>query len=458
MKEFNNIFRRAALVAGIAVCLSSVDAHAQRLQSAYFDDAFMYRYQMNPAFGNEGKFFISMPALGNLNVSTQGNVGLDAFIYNVGGQTTTFLNPGVGTEQFLSSIKNNNRVGANLSETVLAAGFKAFGGYNTITIGARADVGVFVPLDLLVLAKQGAENRHYNIGATGARAQAWAEVALGHSHQIGKKLRVGGNVKFLIGGANMEAKFHKADLTLGEDNWTGVVNADLYGSVKGLTYKHDYNDRTNRYYVSGLDVNNTGINGFGMGIDLGAVYTFNKDWEFSASVLDLGFIRWNNNILATTNGDQEVQTDKYAFTIGHGKDKDWEKFRNDLSMLYELNDAGDQGKRTTGLGTTLNVAVQYTLPAYNKLKFGLLSSTRILGTYSATDCRLSANVRPLKWLSAGVNVGVGTFGASFGWILNFKPKGFNFFIASDRTPGKLAKQGVPLNSNLNLSMGMNFPF
>lgn len=458
MFTFNYILRRAMIIVSAALCLSSISAGAQRLQSGYFDDNFLYRYQMNPAMANDGKFFVAMPALGNMNVTTQGNVGLSAFLYNINGKTTTFLNPEVSTSEFMSSIKNKNRVGVNLNETLLAAGFKAFGGYNTVTIGARADAGVFIPKALFSLAKEGIANGEYNITNTGARAQAWAELAFGHSRQINKQWRVGATLRFLLGGGNLEAKFHNANIVLGQDNWTGTVNADLYGSIKGLTYKQDYNDRTHRHYVSGIDVDNTGLNGFGMGLDLGAVYTLNKDWEFSASLLDMSFIHWNNNVLATTNGTQTVETDKYTFGIGQNKNDDWDRLRDDVSMLYQLDDAGNQGGRTTGVGVTMNLAAQYTFPIYRKLKFGFLNTSRFQGTYTWTDFRLSANVHPLKWFSAGVNLGVGTFGASFGWILNFKPNGFNFFIASDRTPGKLAKQGVPLNSNLNFNMGINFPF
>ncbi|MGM9870361.1 MAG: DUF5723 family protein [Muribaculaceae bacterium] len=458
MKTIHNILRRAILVAGCAACLTSLTAGAQHLQSGYFDSNFMYRYRMNPAYGNDGKFFIAMPALGNLNATTQGNVGLDAFIYNVNGKTTTFLNPEVSASEFMSSIKDKNRVGANIDATILAGGFKAFGGYNTVTLSARADVGVYIPKALLSLAKEGISNGAYNITNTGARAQAWAELAFGHSRNINKQWRVGGTLKFLLGGANMEAKFHSANIVLGQDNWVGEVNADLYSSVKGLTYKHDYNDRTQRHYVSGIDVDNTGLNGFGMGLDLGAVFTLNKDWEFSASLLDLGFIRWSNNMLATTHGPQTVVTDKYTFGIGKNKNDDWDRFRDDLSMLYELDDAGDQGGRTTGVGVTMNLAAQYTFPLYRDLTFGLLNTSRFQGEYTWTDFRLSANVQPLKWLSGGINLGVGTFGASFGWLINFKTRGFNFFLASDRTPGKLAKQGVPLNSNINVSTGLNFTF
>ena len=35
---------------------------------------------------------------------------------------------------------------------------------------------------------------------------------------------------------NIDAEFDKAQLTLGEDQWTAVTNATVNASVKGLTY------------------------------------------------------------------------------------------------------------------------------------------------------------------------------------------------------------------------------
>ncbi len=95
---------------------------------------------------------------------------------------------------------------------------------------------------------------------------------------------------------------------------------------------------------------------------------------------------------------------------------------------------------------------------YKKLSFGLLNSTRIQGAYTWTQFRLSANVAPVKCFSAGANVAVGTFGWSFGWVANVKVTGFNLFLGMDHTLGKLAKPGVPLNSNMAVNFGIDFPF
>ena len=106
----------------------------------------------------------------------------------------------------------------------------------------------------------------------------------------------------------------------------------------------------------------------------------------------------------------------------------------------------------------MTAGAQYSLPVYRRLKFGLMNTTRINGDFSWTEFRLSADVQPVKCFSAGVNIAEGTFGFKFGGIINIKAPGFNLFVATDCIPGKLAKQYAPLNSNLNVNFGLNFPF
>lgn len=442
----------AAVIAMLPVC-----AGAQNLQSGYFDDNYLYRFQSNPAFGNDGHGFVAMPGLGNLNVTTNGTIGVNHILYNVNGKTTTLLNPGVSATEVLDGLKDKSRLGVNLRETVIAFGFSGMGGYNTVSINARADVGISLPKDIFRLAKEGISNSTYDLSNLNVRGAGWAEIALGHSHKINDRLRVGATLKFLAGVGSVQTKINTVNLQLREDTWVANVDAELQASLKNLRYKTKYNDDTHRDYVNGVEVEDfSPISGYGVAVDLGAVYRLNSDWEFSASLLDLGFISWDNNHVASTNGLQQVVTDEYSFNVDNNDT--WDKFKDNLTMLYQLDDLGDTGSRMSGIGATMNLAAQYTLPVYRRAKFGVLNTTRFNGPFSWTEFRLSANVEPVNCLSAGVNVGMGTFGPSFGWIVNLKTPGFNFFVASDHTPGKLAKQGVPLNSNINLNMGLNFPF
>lgn len=445
-----------------AMILLPTALRAQDLSSGYFVEDYTYRYQMNPAFGNSQNF-ISMPALGNLNVGLHGNLGISDVLYNVDGKTTTFMNPKLSSDEVLKNINDVNRIGTLDKIGILSAGFKAFGGYNTVSINAVADVSVKVPGEMFNLLKNGVANKTYDLGDLRASGVAYGEIAFGHSRQVMKGLRVGATLKFMLGGGYMDAHMRNANLVLGENEWTVTTDADLRSSVKGLTYKTKVNDRTGHRYVNGIDVDGTGLNGFGMALDLGAVYeTPVKGLTVSLALLDLGFISWNNDMLATTNGEKTFTTDKYTFNADddapNSFSKEWDRLRDDFSAIYELDDMGDQGGRTSMPHATLNIGVQYALPMYNKLTFGLLNNTRLAGDFTTTDFRLSANIAPCRIFSGGVNLGVGTFGASFGWVANLHLTGFNFFLGMDRVPGKLCKQGVPLSSNAQVTMGINFPF
>ncbi|MDE5752735.1 MAG: hypothetical protein K2H88_08870, partial [Duncaniella sp.] len=163
-----------------AFCAVAPAISAQNLQTGYFDDNYMYRFQSNPAFANEDGF-VSFPALGNMNLGVNGTIGLTHIFYNVNGQTTTLLNPGVSASEVLNGLKDKSRLGFSVRESVLSFGFKGLGGYNTFSVSARSDLNIGLPKDLFRLAKEGVYNSVYDLSHLSARAEAWAEVSLGPS-------------------------------------------------------------------------------------------------------------------------------------------------------------------------------------------------------------------------------------------------------------------------------------
>ena len=448
------------IVAAAGLLAACATAEAQNTYSAYFLDNYLYRSEMNPAFGNESNY-VGFPALANMNIGMEGNLHLKNVLFNVNGKTSLFTNPNVSVEEVMSGIHDKNRLGANIKLNILNGGFKAWGGYNSIAVNVRADVNAQIPGSLFSLLKEGISNQTYDISNFRANAVGYGEIVLNHSRDIKQVpgLRVGASVKFLLGYGKVDARFDEASLTLGQDSWNIRSNALIRASVKGLSYKTDYNDDAQREYVSGAELDGTGLNGFGMAFDLGAQYKW-RDFRFSAAILDLGFISWSNTSVASTQGVREVQTSRYEFDVtGDDDSKEWDRLKNDLTALYQMDDLGNQGGRTTSLAATLNFGAEYTLPYYRNLTFGLVNSTRIQGAYTWTQFRVSANVRPVKFLSASANLAMGTYGVGFGWLLNVNPgKGASIFLGMDQTLGKLAKQGVPLNSNAKVNLGINFPF
>lgn len=445
-----------------ALTLATATLSAQHTYSGYFLDSYTPRYQMNPAFAGPNKGFVGFPLLSDVNFGMRGNLHVSDIIYpnpGEGKRSVLFTNPMISTADAMSRFGNHNQLNVATKLDFINFGFKAFGGYNTVGINLVADIGLDAPKSLFSLMKEGLSNRTYDIADFRASASAYTEIALNHSRDLDfllPGLRVGASLKFLVGLGNVDAYFNKAHLALGENNWQATTNADIYASVKGLSYKMDRNDDTGHEYVSGVDMGSYGPNGFGIAFDLGATYKW-REFSFSLALLDLGFISWGDTQHASTNGDQTFNTDAFTFSATDDDDT-FDRMKDQLSALYELNNNGNIGSRTRALRATLNWGVDYEFPLYKPLHFGLVNSTRFAGPFTWTQFRVSANVKPCKVFSANANVAMGTYGVGFGWMLNLHAPCFNLFLGMDRTLGKLAKQGVPLNSNAEVNLGINFPF
>lgn len=454
---------KTRILLSAAMLATAALASAQLTNTGYFLENYNYRYQLNPAFGNDLNF-VSMPAFGNINLAMRGNTHLTNFFHNVDGQTMLFTNPEVPAS-VLNDFPTVTRFSTDFTMNVLSGGFKAWGGYNTISINAKTGLGLSVPRTFFELAKEGVSNRTYDISDLSANAFGYAEIALNHSREIKQVpgLRVGAAIKFLLGVANIEADFRKADLTLGTDAWTATADADIYANLGGMQFETELNDE-GKPYVSGANMDgdgSIGINGFGMAFDLGASYQW-RDFNFSVGVLDLGWITYHDTQNASTNGERTFTTDAYTFNVNEDAennfDDEFERMGNELDKLYQLDNNGNIGNHNVTLGATLNVGIDYAFPFYRNLHFGVLSSSRFMKNFNWTEVRISANVAPVKWFSADVNYAYGTYGSAFGWMVNFYNKGIIFFLGMDNTPVKLAKQGVPLNSNISFNAGLGFAF
>ena len=446
-----------------AMMCAATGMSAQALNSGYFLDGYLFKHQLNPALESDKAYF-SIPVLGNINIGTRGNIGLGNFLYpTANGGLTTFMNSSISAEEFLNGLSTNNKLAMNLDMSILSAGFRAWGGFNTIDIGLRSHTALNIPKDMLEFMKvgQSGPTTVYDMGDMGMSSANYVEVALGHSRQINDKLRVGAKVKFLLGGMYADMSLKNTHVTLSEKEWIVSANGEMNLAGKGLTVPEKDGGLVD---FDNISYDSPGLSGFGLGIDLGATYEVIDNLTVSAAIKDLGFIGWSNNTYASTN-NEAWRFDGFE-NLTFSDDKEEDKLENQLDALGdEFEDYANLHRRSTGeklskaLAATLVVGAEYALPMYDKLSFGLLSTSRFNGPYTWSEGRLSANVSPLSWLEGGVNVAVSTFGTSAGWILNFHPKVFSFFVGMDCLIGKVNPQFIPVNNaNANFSCGFNIAF
>lgn len=423
-----------------------VVSFAQAPHSAYFMDNMPNRHLLNPAF-TPGFNYVSIPALGNLQIGTNANVGIGDFLFPRNGELVTSLNSSVSSEEFLGRLKSINSIEANVNLEVISFGFKAWGGFNTFNIGVRSHTSVVLPYELFEFAKIGQVNggpTAYDINDLRLSSTNYVELALGHSHQLTEKLRIGAKFKYIAGLGRADALVENINVQMSEDRWV-LREAGSMFTTDAIDIAYKSNGEINN-----IDFGKIGVSGNGIGIDLGASYDLLDNLTLSASLTDIGFISWNG-ANATVNPDafvydgfHHIGAEDDPITGESALDQEADQLEEDLKKLIRFQNE-EKAKSTQSLATTLNIGAEYSI-LNNKIGFGLLSSTRLGTPRKWTELMASVNFRPASWFHATVNGSTSNLGHSAGLLLNFCPKGFNFFLGADYIPFKYGKQGVPVST------------
>lgn len=453
----------------LALCATLTGtAVAQDLRTGYFSDNFLYRHDLNPAFDNEENYY-SIPFLGNFNLNMAGDFGYEELVHDnplypdrSNKKMTSFMNPYL-SNPLKGFASGDNKVNGSIKETLFSAGFKKWGGYNTIELNVRAQADASVPFKFFEFAAY-AENSHYVIGDVNLSAQAFTELSLGHSRKVNDKIRVGAKAKLLVGLGDASVKLEDVDVNLADANqWTVKAKAQADVSLNGFKYlsktkEYSAKQGTSKH-VNDVDLKYGGPSGFGLAIDAGMVYKLTDDVTLSASLLDLGAIVWTNDYRAENDESSFVFNGFHDVSIGGDSpnvlDKQADSYGDQLLDFANLRDKGDKGARVTGIGATLNLGAEYVFPTFQMLKIGLLGTARINGPYSWTEGRLSGNISPVKWFDGTLAFAVNSYQANMGFLANFHSKNFNFFLGMDCLLGKVSKEFIPLSSNGGVSFGFN---
>lgn len=437
-------------------------ATAQTARSSYFLESSPYRHNLNPAFASEYAY-VGMPLLSNVSLDLQSNVGVSNFMFpGEDGDLFSFLNESVSADQFLSGMPSTSRLNSDVGITILGTGFYAFGGFNTVDISLKSNFTASISTELFEFFKVGEQNSTqtvYHMGDISVAASAYIDIAFGHSHKINDKWQVGGKFKVLLGLSSMYANISQLDLTLNEDSWIIESEGEVDMSVPGATFKSESEATSSgeQQVVSGFDfsdISYNGVQGAGAAIDLGVVFNPIKNLSLSASLNDLGFIRWRNNVSA------KVLNNYYEYTGAEltTGDKIIVDESDELLALIQLEEVSKPTK-TLLTNTSLNIGAEYSF-LNNTISLGVLSHTRFTNVvYSET--LFVANFRAKRAFMMSLNGALTNMGHSFGALLNVSPKGFNFFLGVECTPSIdiIPDYYMPIDKfSVSFTTGISFTF
>lgn len=439
----------------LALCASS--SVAQSATSSYFLEGAFYNYKLNPAMKSERGFLSAL--VGNVSLKTNGNVGLSTFLYPKDDKLTTFMSGSVDQKEFLDKLPDYARLGVNLDETILASGFRLFGGYTTIDLSLHSSVAMSLPKGLFEFAKKGLQDNSYNFSNLNVNTMNYLTASLGYSHDIFKGFRLGANVKYIQGLAYADIMVDKLNVEMSGERWK--INSHAEAKAALFCEANPVLDQDG--LISGIKLGDMKPSASGVAFDAGLVWDMNflvRGLKLSASVVDLGFIRWKHMMKGSSpektvefTGFDELDYNNAETTIN----SELTQLGDDAMQLMDFKYDGTS-EFTTTLDATMFLGAEYSMPFYDKLSVAFLYAKRFttMDYKSWYEMRGYVNLSPAKWLDLSVNYGSTTYGKSLGWVLNFHPAGINLFIGSDYMITKVTPQYLPINDmNAHVTVGLS---
>jgi hypothetical protein len=456
------------------------DASAQNSQVMYFMNL-PQSHLINPALRPSNSIYIGLPVVSGINLNINNNFVNFSDVL-IKGQTKdsiiSFLHPDYNVDKFLSKIKNKNSMEPELMIQLLGVGFSVGkDSYVFLDINDRIESNVVLPRDLFKLALQGNEGfvgSKIDLSSLRGDIKYYREFGVGFSKNFTDKLRIGVKGKLLFGIAAASIDNKSLGITVNED-YSHTLDANLAVNLSGpvnvyMDSKHNIDSvefDDNRFKTSsGITDFFSGKKNMGLGLDIGATYDLTDRIVVSASITDLGFIRWTKDVTNLKANNQFEFSGLNMLDVFKGT-KTIDDLAND--MVDSLKNAFVVSNTKTAFTTYLPFGISLG-GSYNVTKqfsVGLLSYSRVIGKQVREALTLSANINLGNALSTTLsytaenhqydNLGAG---------LALRAGVAQFYLVTDRIPvmwNRIKDDNsnfiLPANWNtFNLRLGMNLVF
>jgi hypothetical protein len=456
------------------------DASAQNSQVMYFMNL-PQNHLINPALRPSNSVYIGLPVVSGINLNINNNFVNFSDVLIKGqpkDSIISFLHPDYNVDKFLSKIKDKNSMEPEVMIQLFGVGFSVGkDSYIFFDINERLESNVVLPGDLFKLALKGNEGfvgSKIDLSSLRGDIKYYREYGVGFSRNFTDKLRIGIKGKLLFGIAAASIDNKSLGITVNED-YSHTLDANLAVNMSGplnvyMDSKHNIDSVVfddNRFKTSrGVADFFSGKKNMGLGLDIGATYDLTDRIAVSASITDLGFIRWTKDVTNLKANNQFEFSGLNMLDVFNGT-KTIDELGKD--MLDSLKNAfvvsNTKSPFTTylpfgiSLGGSYNVTKQFSV--------GMLSYSRVIGKQIREALTLSANINLGNALSTTLsytaenhqydNLGAG---------LAFRAGVTQFYLLTDRIPvmwnrikNDNSNYVLPANWNtFNLRLGMNLVF
>ena len=314
---------------------------------------------VNPGADVSYKFYFGIPVLSGVSA----NLGSSSFsAYDL------FASNGVDFNDKVRNVINNSsskdKAQVNQQLELFSGGFRVGGrdSQSYISFGAyqEFDFLMYVPKDLGILALDGNRNhigKAFNLADLNVRAEVLSVFHVGFHKKLNEKLVLGGRAKLYSSGANATSTKNSGFIYTGQNEgspnmYNQVIASNLELKTSGIATvtKDEYEGSIPKDIA-----HNTFFNGsLGFGIDAGLTYYFKDNLQFTASVVDLGFINHTKDLETRSyKGTYNYQGANPSFDPANEPGDIFDDFENAIPRETSYN------KYTTWRPTKFYSSIQY---------------------------------------------------------------------------------------------------
>lgn len=440
---------------------------AQQNNSLYFMQGLPQSSQLNPATQPKCGFSLS---LFSVEIGA-GNSALgfnDFLIYDSKVDSLFwFLHNNSTRSNFLDKIKSNINAFGEARIDLPSLGFRINKTYVTLGAGIRVVSNNYLPSDLIKFGVEGNVDtisgnlRSYDFSGVGVNTTTYDEFSLGISHEINDKWTVGIRGKLLFGIANVTTNSSTVQMEgVGHTDYmlrslatinTSVPNLRVITGADGKVDSLKFDD------VKSSQIRTIMMNpkNMGLGVDLGVIFKPIDKLSLSLSVLDLGYIKWKDNL---NTFKQDASFDFKGVNLPKNDSTNaMNAFLDTLKNNFTYS-TGNSGYKTS-LNPKIYAGVLYQLT--KRIGLGALTRQEIINSKLNSQYTFSLNLYPANALNFTFSYTIAdkmydNFGAGLAFKLGF----LQAYFMTERFPlyWYSTKQGYPIPQHaksVNLRFGFN---
>lgn len=429
--------KKTVFTAIAAFLACSAALNAQEPESSYLLDNYAYINRTSPALSDTTVSGVAALGLGYVGVGAYSNLGVKSILFPRDGNLVTGLNEKVSADEFLSGLRDMNRIMADVDYNILSMHSRTdmSGRYVSFEINLKSHNDVYVPKEVFEIFKVGTGPAdHYDFPSAGASSSSWLEIAGGTEFRPGD-FTIAFRAKFLLGAADARLSVDDTGVSVAGGSPSATVDANLLASKNTFSIQTTASGALDFGTIAYAGVEPAG---YGAGLDLGVSWKPSRQWTVTASLLDFGGIWWTGDLSA-----------KSALRAGAGQ----KTSANDL--LRFVPDDTPHGTYFKGIPFTVNAGFRYK-PA-ELVTIGSRAYWRHGEGFNLWHFSAGAGLNPCRQFGLAANMSAGNDGLRAGGSMCFRLAFIQFFVSAEATLTKFTYSHIPINPpGVIVSTGLSF--